>query len=360
MDLTRLNRYVKRPIYPVRSPHDAVASIGTDAFWITTMDAKMGYFQVKIADEDQDLKCFITPWDRFTFKRTPMGLVSSGDENNRRGDQALGDSPRTVKIVDDDLAYDAYKDHLVHVITILQCCDQYGIILNADKFRFAQDNVDFCGYTITAEGYTADTRKVKAIADFPRPQNLTDLRLFMGLTNQLGGFSSAIADALQPLRDLLKPRNEWHWSQQYDEAFKKVKGCLISPPDLAFFDPTLPSMLQTDASRTNGFGFVLLQRHGEVWKLVQGGSRFLTDAESRYAVIEMKLAAVLWAVMKCGTYLTGLPHFDLIVDHRLLVPILNSKLLSEIENPRLQRIREKTMQLHLHNALAEGLFPLCS
>ena len=102
----------------------------------------------------------------------------------------------TVKIVDDVLAYDAsYKDHLVHVIAILQHCDQYGITLNADTFIFVRGNVDFCGYAITAEGYTADTRKVKAIADFPKPQILTDLRSFMDLTNQLSGFSSAIADA---------------------------------------------------------------------------------------------------------------------------------------------------------------------
>ncbi|KAK3849659.1 hypothetical protein Pcinc_043598 [Petrolisthes cinctipes] len=57
----------------------------------------MGYFQVKIAEEDQDLTCFITPWGRYKFKRAPMGLVSSGDEYNRRGDQVLGDIPRTMK-----------------------------------------------------------------------------------------------------------------------------------------------------------------------------------------------------------------------------------------------------------------------
>ena len=41
VDLTRLNRYVKRPVYPVRSPQDAIASIGTGAVWFTTLDAKM-------------------------------------------------------------------------------------------------------------------------------------------------------------------------------------------------------------------------------------------------------------------------------------------------------------------------------
>ena len=312
------------------------------ATWFTALDAKMGYFQIKIAEEDQDLTCFITPWGRFKFKRAVMGLISSGDKYNRRGDQALGDIPQTVKIVDDILAYDySYCDHLSHVISILQRCDQYGVTLNPDKFRFAEAKVDFCGYAISHEGYTVDSRKVKAIADFPKPQNITDMRSFMGLANQLGGFSSEMAQAAQPLRDLLKPRNDWCWSPVHDSAFQKVKEALTSPPILAHFDATLPTMLQTDASRLNGLGFALLQRHGEDWKLVQCGSRFLTDTETRYAVIEVELAAVLWAVRKCSTYLAGLPHFDLVVDHRPLVPILNSKLISEIENPRLQRMKEK-------------------
>ncbi|KAK3858508.1 hypothetical protein Pcinc_035305 [Petrolisthes cinctipes] len=89
-----------------------------------------------------------------------MGLVSSGDEYNRRGDQVLGDIPRTMKVVDDILAYDTrYKDHLSHVITIIQRCDKHGITLNADKFSFAKNDVVYCGYNITPQGYTADSRK---------------------------------------------------------------------------------------------------------------------------------------------------------------------------------------------------------
>ena len=133
VDLTALNRYVRRPTYPVRSPHDAIASMKAAATWFTTLDAKMGYFQIKIAEGDQDLTCFITPWGRYKFKRAVMGLISSGDEYNRRGDQALGDLPQTVKIVDDILAYDyTYRDHLAHVISILQRCEKFGVTLNPD------------------------------------------------------------------------------------------------------------------------------------------------------------------------------------------------------------------------------------
>lgn len=342
VDLTRLNKFVKRPTYPVRSPHDAIAAMGPGARWFTTMDAKMGYFQISIAEEDQDLTCFITPWGRYKFKRAVMGLVSSGDEYNRRGDQAIGDVQRTLKIVDDILAYDnSYKEHLTHVISLLQRCDEFGITLNAEKFNFAAPEVDYCGYCVSRQGYTVDGKKVRAISSFPHPQSITDLRSFLGLANQLGGFSPSLAAAAQPLRDLLKPRNVWCWTSQHDAAFEDVKSVLVSPPVLAHFDPALPTRLETDASRMRGLGFVLRQRHGDNWRLTQCGSRFLTDAESRYAVVELELAAVVWGVRKCGTYLTGLPHFELIVDHRPLVPILNSKLLGEIENPRLQRMRMK-------------------
>lgn len=90
MALTPLNRCVNTPTYPVQSPHDVVAKIGLEVFWFTTMDAKLGYFQVKIAEEDQDLTGFIAPWGRYKFKLVPMGLVSSGDEYYQRCDQVLG------------------------------------------------------------------------------------------------------------------------------------------------------------------------------------------------------------------------------------------------------------------------------
>lgn len=53
-----------------------------------------------------------------------------------------------------------------------------------------------------------------------------------------------------------------------------------------------------DAS-TVGIGFFHVQRpkrSQESWKTVQAGSRFLTDTESRYAVIQLEYLAVAWAV----------------------------------------------------------------
>ena len=108
-------------------------------------------------------------------------------------------------------------------------------------------------------------------------------------------------------------------------------------PVLSFFDVNKPTQLRTDASR-NGLGFILQQQSTDrTWNLIQAGSRFLTDAKCRYAVIELEMLAVCWAILKCHLFLAGLQHFLVITDHNPLIPILNNHRLDEIENPHLQR-----------------------
>ena len=375
VDFTKLNKYVKRPIHPVRGTHDAVASIERGARFFTKMDSKSGYHQVPIRKEDQDLTTFLTPWGRFRYRRAVMGLTCSGDIYNQRGDQALGDIPRTCKVVDDVIVWDSdYNEHIKHVWKILQRCDDNGITLNGDKFIFGADRVDFCGYEISADGYSPDQKKTRAIAEFPQPGCLTDLRSFLGLVTQLGAFSSEVSAAAEPLRQLLRPRNTWIWTEDHTSAFNNVKKLLVAPPVLGFFDPERRTVLETDAARLKGLGFCLRQQdeHGH-WRLIQCGSRFLSETESRYATIEVELLAITWAATKCSTYLKGMQNFEIITDHRPLVPMLNKKSLQDIENPRLQRLREmltpfnftatwrKGQQHHVPDALSRNpVDPPCS
>ncbi len=123
---------------------------------------------------------------------------------------------------------------------------------------------------------------------------------------------------------------------------------LISAPTLAYFDANKETRLHTDAS-TVGLGFVLLQKSAEPeaeWKIVQAGSRFLSDVEGRYAVVELECLAVVWDIKKCSLFLSGLPHFTVVTDHSPLIPILNTYRLDEKENPRLQRLRTRILSFH--------------
>jgi len=88
-------------------------------------------------------------------------------------------------------------------------------------------------------------------------------------------------------------------------------------------------------------GYALLQQHGEIWKLVDANSRWCTDTETRYSIVELELAAVEWAMRKCRLYLIGLPNFSLVTDHQALVSILDRYTLDAIESPKLQRLKER-------------------
>ena len=58
------------------------------------------------------------------------------------------------------------------------------------------------------------------------------------------------------------------------------------------------------------------------------------------------MTAICWAVKKNHLYLAGLKEFDIICDHRPLIPLLNQKSLAQVDNPRLLRLREKLVPYH--------------
>eukprot|EP00117_Sycon_ciliatum_P038875 scpid16023/ scgid28814/ Transposon Ty3-G Gag-Pol polyprotein; Gag3-Pol3; Transposon Ty3-1 TYA-TYB polyprotein; Capsid protein; p24; Spacer peptide p3; Nucleocapsid protein p11; Ty3 protease; p16; Spacer peptide J; Reverse transcriptase/ribonuclease H; p55; Integrase p61; Integrase p58 len=301
-----------------------------------------GYWQITLAEDCQHLTAFITPWGRYKFLRAPMGLSSTGDEYCRRGDIALAGIGNLQKVIDDILAHDTtFSAHIERIWNILTRCKEQGITLNANKFTFAQEQVHYVGYVISRFGIAAEPGQLKAIREFPAPTNISELRTFMGMVNQLGHFSSSISSTASPLRSLLSTKSVFQWLPGHETAFDATKIALVSPPVLAHFDPSHPTALQTDASRRKGLGFVLLQKHDSEWRLVQCGSRFLTDTESRYAMVELELLAAVWAVHKCRVFLLGLPTFSLIVDHQPLISILNHQTLDMVENPRLQRLKSK-------------------
>ena len=353
VDLHKLNDQVARPVHPARTPRDAVTSIGK-AQYFTTLDARHGYWQVPLAESAKPLTTFITPWGRYRFCRNPQGFISAGDEFNCRTDAAFDRLPNFVKVVDDALIYDDdLADHITHVRDVLLRAREHGITFNPAKFVFAASEVSYCGYVLNSDGYTVDARMTSAIRDFQMPQNLTDLRSFFGLVNQCNDFTPQIAKLSKPLRPLLKTSNQFLWESHHTDAFNAVKDALSKSPVLAFFQYGQPLRLETDASLKNGLGFALWQQQDDKWHLLQCGSRFLSDAETRYAVIELECLAVAWAVRKCHLFLAG-TSFELVTDHRPLVPIINDYSLDKIENPRLLRLILKLRPYQVHASWRKG------
>ena len=121
---------------------------------------------------------------------------------------------------------DNETSHVTHVRQFLQRCADKGVSLHRDKFKFCETEVTFAGFKLSREGYKVDDSLLNAIRDFPLPTNVTNLRSFFGLANQLANNTASIAQCLQPLRPLLSTKNEFVWGPDHTRAFNLAKESL--------------------------------------------------------------------------------------------------------------------------------------
>ena len=337
-DFRVLNKCVERPVHPFPTAQDIISLIPAGTKFFVKFDALKGYFQIPLDEASVELTtCMVPGHSRMAYNRAPMGLCSSGDEYCARGDAVLSGIDGVKKIVDDILIFAPDLDTLITRVTeVLKRCSENTITLSKKKVQFG-DTVKFAGYLIASTGIRPDPDKLKAIRDFPPPTNITELRSFLGLANQLGQFIPDLAQVTQDVRSLLKKNVHWLWLEEHNKSFELTKKVLLEQTVLHYYDSSASVELMTDASRLNGIGFVLLQKsQQQKHQVIQCGSRSLTETEKRYATIELELLAVVWSIHKCRIYLAS-RHFILITDHKPLIGVFE-KDRNLIDNTRIQRL----------------------
>ena len=161
---------------------------------------------------------------------------------------------------------------------------------------------------------------------------------------------------MNPFRELMKPKTKFVWTEELQQLFEASKLQLISlcQEGIRSYDIKRHTILQCDWSK-DGIGFLLLQKYCKCplpeapnccptgWHLVYAGSRTTLPAESRYAPIEGESLAVAWSLKKCKSFVLGCENLIVVTDHKPLLHILCDRDLDTIDNPRLQRLKTKTL-----------------
>ena len=156
-----------------------------------------------------------------------------------------------VAAIQDDILITGKDDeqHIQNLNTVLSRLDSYSLRLQLNKSKFIQRSVNYMGCVISAEGISPMEDRVKAIKKAPRPENCTQLRAFPGMINYHGKFISNLSSILQPLNQLLQKDQEFLWFPLCEEAFNKAKESLSSSHVLVHYNPSLPVILESDASQ---------------------------------------------------------------------------------------------------------------
>ena len=190
----------------------------SEAKFFVTLDCVGGYWQVALSKKSHKLVAFLTEWGGYTYLRAPMGLTSSRDISCACMDKTLAGIPGLHKLVDDLIVYGETKRQLMkHVYLLMERCKQHDITLSASKAQVGEE-VTFACFMVGHNGIMADQAKIKALKNFPVPKDLTNLKSYIRLANQLGEFCPDMKQTLGPIKPLLSGKNAYMWNQELQEA----------------------------------------------------------------------------------------------------------------------------------------------
>ncbi|TYK22651.1 reverse transcriptase [Cucumis melo var. makuwa] len=257
VDYRKLNQLSIADKFPIPVIEELLDELH-EAEVFSKLDLRSGYHQIRMKDEDVEKTSFRTHEGHYEFLVMPFGLTNA---------------PAT-----------------------------FQSLMNQDKLLRPLD---------IKKGVEADGEKVKAMANWPQPNNVSELRGFLGLTGYYRRFVKDYGNIAAPLTKLLQ-KNGFHWSDEATAAFESLKQAMISVPVLALPDFSLSFTIETDASGI-GLGAVLSQKGRPIAYF----SQKLSPRAQAKSIYERELMAVVMAVQKWRHYVLG-RKFLVISDQKAL------------------------------------------
>jgi len=315
IDYRQLNSVTKKDAYPlprVDSCLDAMSS----ATLFSTFDLRSSYHQVVVAPQDRDKTAFICPRGMYRYRTMPFGLCNAGATFQRLMDVVMSGLHLDVCLVylDDIILFSKTVDeHLERLVTVLGRLRSAGLKLKPEKCSLMQRSVSFLGHIVSGEGIATDPEKTKAVAEWPEPTSVKEVRSFLGLAGYYRRFVKNFAKIAAPLHALTKKNQSFVWTEETQTAFETLRNALTSSPILAMPNDSDMFILDSDAC-DHTIGAVLSQVQNGVERVIAYVSRTLDKREINYCITRKELLAIVYSLKYFKQYLMG-RHFKIRTDH---------------------------------------------
>ena len=296
----------------IRDPYllpriDATLDALAGSKYYCTLDMASSYHQCELTERAKARSAFVTSFGHYQWEVMPFGLMNGPGTFQRLMDRVLEGVPFEV-------AHCYLDDLIVHGKTVAECIVRLrliferlraaGLKLKPKKCFMFQEQVLFLGHIISGEGVACDPEKIAAVKRWCAPKTVKQLRTFIGTVAYYKRFVKDFAEICKPLYDLTKKGAKFVWSTECEKAFQTLKGELTSAPIMAYPQPGVRYIVDTDSS---GFaiGSVLSQVQDGLERVISYGSRVLKPAEQRYCARRRELLAIVDSAIHYRPYLYG-------------------------------------------------------
>ena len=190
--------------YPLPRIEDIFANLAGGKHF-STLDLRQAYHQMEVTEASKKFLTINTHKGLFQYNRLVFGITSCPAIWQRAIDQVLQGIPGVQCILDDMIVSGKTdEEHLENLESVLKRLQDAGLKANKERCEFFRDRVQFCGHEIDREGHHKTQEKIEAVVSAPRPENVSQLRSFLGLVNHYNRFLSNASTVLHPLHQLLE------------------------------------------------------------------------------------------------------------------------------------------------------------
>jgi hypothetical protein len=230
--------------------------------WFSSLDAKSGYYQLRLAEETKPLTAFSCPPQKhYEWNVLPFGLKQAPSIYQRFMDKSLeGLNHMCLAYIDDILIFTkgSREQHLQDIETVLLRIKEKGIVISKKKSKLLQKEIEYLGLILKENGELSlaphTQEKIQAF-----PNELSDrkqIQRFLGCLNYIAneGFFKDLAKERKHLQKKISEKIPWSWTKTDSDIVKSIKEKIQVLPEL--YNPTKEDFLiiETDASQTTWAG----------------------------------------------------------------------------------------------------------
>jgi hypothetical protein len=368
-DYRQINKITKKILPSLPLMENIITELAGSQY-LSGLDLTSQFYQIRVEPEDVPLTAIRTIYGMYQFKVCPMGQTGSVGTAMSVMESILShvisypgeklpENPRTLPplpkqpdfsedeawqlrkyhsalgsyccvFIDDILVHSrTEEEHIRHLRQVCATLVQHKLYLNLDKCELMRPQIIYLGNIMGRYGIHPTKERTQALRKWPTPQDVGEVRSFLGLCGFIRRWIPDFAHIAAPLHQLLKKGVPWSWTSEHDAAFEELKILCATPPVLAIPGRDDDLVVRCDASR-EAMGIALYRKDARGFlQPVEYKSKSFADAQKKLPAHDRECLALLYALKSFRHYLLH-KHFQVQTDNAALSQIMTSRDMSDL------------------------------